>query len=140
MSYATRDDLVAYAAVLELSVPAQADGLLEAASRDLERVMGRQNVPVDLLLPEARGALQRACCAQALFRHAQGGDEMLGTDDGVASVGGIAFSMRQPARVSPLLVEELADHGLLARTSTVLPDPPPVRTPPLWPPWPPPWP
>lgn len=128
-AYATSSDLVAYATLLDLPAPSGDATLLEAASRDVDRIMGRQNLPVAQLLPGAQGALQRAVCAQALFRHQQGGDEMLGTDDGLASVGVLSFSVRPTPRLAALVLEELDGFGLLARTSTVAPDPNPNPTP-----------
>lgn len=122
MSYATVGDLEAYARLLGLSAPAGGVDLLEAASRDVDRICRRRNIPVDLLQADARAALSRATAAAALFRAEMGGEAVLGVDDGLASIGPVSFSARPPQRWSTLVVEELAGFGLLARSGTVAPD------------------
>jgi hypothetical protein len=50
---------------------------------------------------EQADALADACAVQAVFRLSQGPDLMLGADDGLASVGGVTFSLRDARRLSP---------------------------------------
>jgi hypothetical protein len=75
-----------------------------------------------LLDPEQVQALANATCAQALFRIEQGGAMMLGTDDGVASIGQASF-LTVGTRLSPEVPVLLAGLALFVRSGTVAPDP-----------------
>lgn len=126
MTYATAEQLSAYASLLATPVPARGAELLAAASRDVDVYLGTTYPDALLLLPEQVAALAAATCAQALFRDQQDAEQVLGVDDGVTAMAGVSFSGRPSPRWSPLVAEELAGSGLVVRTGTVLPDPRPV--------------
>jgi hypothetical protein len=108
---------------------------LDAAGRDLEvHVLGVRDMPLDALTEGQTGALGRAEALQCCWRISMDDDDLLGVDDRITGVGdGVTFVARPTARVSPAAVAELALHGLVARTLTVGPEPPPEV--PTWP-WP----
>lgn len=124
--YATAADLRSYARDSGVTVPAD--------DADAERVLDRAEIDVDLIagpwpylstgrkfdpptLPvTAFQALRRGTCAQALFRLAQGEELLIGTADGIAAIGGIAFSSSPLPRIGPRVWEELAGHGLMVRS------------------------
>ncbi len=131
MSYAVAEDLSAYASLLGIPVPVGGPELLAAASRDVDVYMGTSYPDPTILLSAQALALSRATCAQACFRDLQGGEDLLGLDDGVAALAGVSFTGRPSPRWTPLVAEELAGSGLVTRSGTVLPDPPPVPLVPL---------
>jgi hypothetical protein len=119
VSYATPDHLDGWADLYGVQVPhGQAERLLELATRDVQRHLGAE-WDTDDLEPEQVAALCDGTCAQACFRIGQGGSHALGLDDGLASIGGVQFSMRTPPRFSPEAAELLAGLGLYVRTGTV---------------------
>ncbi len=119
MTYATLDDLRAVAAAYSLpDDDATSLRALDLASHDLDRHLGA-TYALDLQTPERAAALVDACAIQAAFRLAQGGSIMLGEDEGLASVGGVTFSLREPRRLSAEAVERVAGLGLYARSGTV---------------------
>ena len=118
MSYATVDDLRERSAFYGVTIPDDAEHLLELATRDVQRALGAEWDPA-LLEPEQVDALREATVVQACFRASQGGELALGVDDGLAAIGGVSFSTRTPPRLSPEADEVLAGRGLFVRTGTV---------------------
>jgi len=121
--YATAADLVETATFYGLTPPPAADRerLLALAEADIVRHLGAVWDP-DVLPPAQNGALRQATAVQALFRAEQGPEAVLGLDDGLASVGPLAFSLHRPPRLSPEAVDLLAGLGLFTRSGTVLPE------------------
>jgi hypothetical protein len=119
--YAERADLEPWADFYDVTLPDALDRLLDLASGDVTRFLGAEYDPA-LLDADDAAALGRATCVQAVFRAGQGVDAALGLDDGIASVGGVAFSLRNPPRLSPEAAEQLVGRGLIARTGTAAPD------------------
>lgn len=123
MIYATPEDLAEAAEFYGVSIPsANVERVLDLATRDVQRHLGAQWVPL-LLEPEQVEALRDATCAQACFRAGQGGEFALGLDDGLAAIGGVSFSTRTPPRLSAEAAETLAGYGLFVRSGTVEPAP-----------------
>ena len=123
--YATVDDLEDWAAFYSVTLPpsdADKERLLRLATKDVQRYLGA-DWDVLLLEPEQVEALRDATCVQACFRTGQGGEFALGLDDGLASIGGVSFSVRTPPRFSSEAAELLAGLGLFARSGTVQTDP-----------------
>jgi len=118
--YATLSDLVAAATFYGVVLPMgnTRERLLELASADVDEHLGARWDPL-LVTPAQAAALRDATAAQALFRHAQGSDRALGLDDGLASVGPLSFSLRQPPRLSPEAEALLVGQGLFMKSSTV---------------------
>jgi hypothetical protein len=116
--YAERAALAPWAAFYNVELPngEDCDRLLDLATGDVIRHLGAAWDPV-FLDPDEVAALSDATAIQACFRAGQG-DAALGLDDGLASVGGMSFSLRVPPRFSPEAAERVAGHGLLARTGT----------------------
>lgn len=131
-TYASAELLAEYVAgnaLVRLPEGEDVERLLERAERDVDRVLGPY--PPDPatglkfdpgeLTTAQRGALARATCAAAEFVLAQGPELLTGADDGVAAAGSVSYSLRPAPRQAPRLLEELAGHGLIARTLTALP-------------------
>lgn len=120
--WATPADLVQASEFYGTTPPplAHREKLLRLASADVARHLGAEHDPL-LLFPDQVEALRDAACAQALYRFGQ--DAALGLDDGLASVGPLVVSLRQPPRFSPESGEILADQGLYLRSGTVTPWP-----------------
>ena len=121
MIYATFAQLQGWAAFYGVTVPATdaaAQPLLKLASRDVDNYLGTAWNPL-LLAPEQVAALADGAAIQAVFRSGQGAEFSLGLDDGIAALGGVSFSIRQPARFSPDAAEALAGFGLFVRSGTV---------------------
>jgi hypothetical protein len=125
-AYATTEQLADYAQTLGVPTPGNSDALLDAASRDLDVVLvGVASLDTSTLDADQLAALARGCCAQAIYREVQGPSTVIGEDDGLAAAGGITFSLRTPARVSALAIEEVTGHRLLTRSGCA---PPPLPT------------
>jgi hypothetical protein len=121
VSWADLDTLRAWAAYYGVSVPADDDAatrLLELATGDVRAYIGA-DWDLAVLDPEQVQALASATCAQACLRAAQGGDAMLGADDGVSVIGPLTLSRQPPVRLSPEVPILLAGTGLYARSGTV---------------------
>jgi hypothetical protein len=122
VSYATSDDLRALAALYAVQVPTESavtTKVLEMASQDVDRHLG---VPggyvVESLHADQVDALRDATAMQAAFRLEQG-PLQLGSDDGIASVDGMSFSLRSLPRFSADAAERLAGMGLMRRSGTL---------------------
>ena len=142
MSYATVDQLRNVAAIYGVLIPSDDDAqqALDLASHDLDlALLGVGSFDTSALTATQVDALSDACAIQAAFRIQQGGDLMLGTDDGVSAAGGISFSMRTPARLSPEAADRIAGLGLLKRSGCAPPAPLNVPADAGWP-WPLPYP
>ena len=127
MSYATLADLRNVAAIYGVLIPSDDDAqqALDLASHDLDlALLGVGTFDITVLTPTQVDALSDACAIQACFRLQQGGDLMLGTDDGVSAVGAISFSRQTPARLSPEAADRIAGLGLLRRSGCAPPAPP----------------
>jgi hypothetical protein len=80
---------------------------------------GRKFDPPALTAPQ-RDALTRATCAAAEYRLVTGEGELIGAEDGIASVAGVVTFSRNPVpRVAPKLLEELAGAGLFLASGTL---------------------
>jgi hypothetical protein len=136
VSWATPEELRALAADLKVPAPAdddQAQRLLDQAARDLEAyVLGARDLVLDALSDGQRDALSRAACMQALWRSRMDKDDVLGVDDRLASIDGITLAPRPSARYSTAAAAELALHGLVARSGTVMAEPTVAPTLPWW--------
>lgn len=119
-AYADIDTLQSWAQFYDVELPSTDDceRLLDLATRDVQTFLGARWVVADLE-PEQVTALRDATAVQATFRVAQGGEFTLGVDDGLASIGGVSFSTRTPARLSPEAEELLAGMALYVRSGTV---------------------
>jgi hypothetical protein len=132
MSYATADDLTAYAADLTVTIPldpATVDRLLARAAEDVDRVIGPYAVWMGgdrkldpaLLTTAARSALSRATCAQACHRLALGADYFdVEVEDLLA---GDIRVLKSAQRITPRVAEILSGSGLLRRSGTLQPLP-----------------
>ena len=123
-SYATLAQLQAVAATYGVVIASDDEGqrALDLASGDLDSfLVGTGPVDTDSLSDEQMDALTDATCIQACFRIAQGGELMLGLDDGVASLGIVSFSLRTPARLSPEASDRVSGIGLLKRSGCAPP-------------------
>jgi hypothetical protein len=132
VSYATLDQLKATAPAYQVALPDDptAQRCLDLASHDLDAALiGTGPVDTTQLTQDQLDALTDACSIQACFRIQQGGDQMLGLDDGIASVAGISFSLRTPARLSPEAADRVAGMGLLRRSGCAPAPAPTVPTP-----------
>lgn len=142
LTYATTADLSAYIEDVPATyVPLPDEGgreafltrFLERAERDIDRIVGpwplyesgRKFDPEDLTAPQQE-ALKRATCAAAEYRIATGEGELIGAEDGIASVDGISFTSRPLARIGPKVTEELSGAGLILYSGTLPVDPFPV--------------
>lgn len=127
-----------YASPADLRIYAQDSGVIVPTDdAEVERLLARCEIDIDLIagpwpwlstgrkfdpptLPvTAREALKRGTCAQSVFRLAQGEDELIGAEDGIAGFGTLTLRPVTVPRVGPRVWEELAGHGLLIRTGTV---------------------
>lgn len=134
-AYATIEDLTAY--LREDGIPTAripddeaAERLLARAEREVDRAIGgpphptrRRRLEPSLLTAAQAEALARATCAQASFLLEQRPRTLIGADDGLTSIGELAFSARPLPRLGARVLEELAGFGLLARSGTVAPSP-----------------
>lgn len=133
-SYATPAELRAYLldnpAVRAPADDAAAERLLQRAEHDVDRQLGTTTRdPVSgLAFGQAAlaalsvgqlDALMRATCAAAEFRLLAGEEILVGSEDGIAAVGGLSFSQRPPRRIAPKVAEELAGSGLVSWSGTV---------------------
>lgn len=127
MSYASIAELRDAAEHYGVTLPsgdAAKQRLLDRAARHVDQFLGATYDPLDPLLePDQIQALKDGTVAQAAYLAAMGGESALGVDDGIASLGGVSFSVRQPARFSAEAAELLSGVGLFARSGTVEPDP-----------------
>ena len=120
MSWATPADLRSWATEYRVTVPDDPERLLELATGDVASYLGAR-WDLALLEPEQVQALTNATCVQALFRIEQGGQLMLGADDGIAAVGPVSFRSGATPRLSPEVPVLVAGLGLYARSGTVDP-------------------
>jgi hypothetical protein len=129
VSYATLDQLKATAPAYQVPVPDDPTGqrCLDLASHDLDvALIGTGPVDTSTLTTDQLDALADACAIQAIFRLGQGPEMMLQLDDGLASAGGVTFSLRTPARLSPEAADRITGMGLLRRSGCAPPPPPPT--------------
>jgi hypothetical protein len=140
-TYATADDLRAYVdgddgaeRVLRRMEDDAIEGLLERGERAVDLALGPQHYtrdaatgllldPSTLTTPQ-QGALSRAVCAYGEWELLIGREFASG--DSVEVPVAIAIAS-PPARQPPRMLAELAGFGLLRRSATVLPSPPPTH-------------
>jgi len=133
-TYATAEDLDAYLAanrVASRNLRGDVEGFLERGERAVDLVVGAawaRDATTGLRLNPAaltdaqRSALARAVCAYVEWLLLVGAAVEAG--DSVEAPAALAI-VQPPARTPPKLLAELAGYGLLKRSATVVPDPPP---------------
>jgi hypothetical protein len=125
-TYTTEEELRAYVADNdEVTLPSDAEPVLQRAERDVDRALGPYAVDPDTglklepstLTDAQQAALSRATCAAAEWRLQLGEATLTGDDDDFLPPG--FTQVRTAGRQAPKLLEELAGSGLITWSGTV---------------------
>lgn len=122
--YASLTDLAPVARHYEVLLPDDeaSQRALDLAAHDCDLWLSGP-VALELLTAPQLAALRDGVAIQACFRLSML-DDLLGTDDGIAAVGGISFSGRPTPRMSVEATRRLAATGLSMRSGCAVVDPP----------------